>query len=206
MQNDRKLKAKLDDSAEVPFGQRVRRFVQSDFLRQIPLAHPILLPHTPNPIPQTQKLKTRRMRSSINPRRGNNRKGMTLLEVLVAMAVFLLALAGIAQLIEFGSNNSLEAARTTTGTRLANSKMAEVEAGVIPVTESGSGTFDEEPLWQWSVEVGAPVALNTYPVTVRVWIESGRTVEVTTSQILYDPLFMGNGAAAVAPTTTTQGP
>lgn len=129
---------------------------------------------------------------------------MTLLEVLVAIAVFLMALAGIAQLIEFGSNNSLEAARTTTGTRLANSKMAEVEAGVIPVTESGSGTFDEEPLWQWSVEVGAPVALNTYPVTVRVWIEQGRRVEVSTSQIIYDPLFMGNGAAAVAP--TAEGP
>jgi len=130
---------------------------------------------------------------------------MTLLEVLVAMAVFLLALAGIAQLIEFGTDNSVEAARTTTGTRLCQSKMAEAEAGVVSVTESSSGTFEEEPLWQWSVEIGAAVAVNTYPVTVRVWIDAGRKVEVSLTQIIYDPNFMGNGAAAVAP-TTAEGP
>ena len=132
-------------------------------------------------------------------RRSEQRGGMTLLEVLVAMAVFLMGLAGIAQLIEFGTDNAVEAARTTAATRLCQSKMAEVEAGVVPVTESTSGTFEEEPLWQWSVEIGAPVAPNTYPVTVRVWIEQGRKVEVSASQILYDPQFLGNGAAAVAP-------
>lgn len=140
----------------------------------------------------------------LKPRR-RPREGMTLLEVLIAMAVFLLALAGIAQLIDFGSNNAQEAARTTTGTRLCQSKMAEVEAGVVSVIEGGTGTFDEEPLWQWSVEVGTAVAANTYPVTVRTWIEQGRRVEVSQTQIIFDPQFLGNAAPAVAPTTTTGG-
>ncbi len=131
------------------------------------------------------------------------REGMTLLEVLVAMAVFLIALAGIAQLIEFGTNNSVEAARVTTGTRLCQSKMAEVEAGVVSITEGGSGTFDEEPLWQWSVEVGESVALNTYTVTVKTWIDQGRKVEVSLTQIIFDPQFMGTAAPAVAPAATT---
>ena len=131
------------------------------------------------------------------------RHGMTLLEVIVAMAIFLIALASIAQLIEFGTNNSIEAARTTTATRLCQSKMAEVEAGIIPATEGGQGTFDEEPLWKWSVEVGAEVAANTYPITVKAWIDQGRRVEVSMTQIVYDPQFMGNAASAVAPTTTT---
>ncbi len=131
------------------------------------------------------------------------RKGMTLIEVLVAMAVFLLALAGIAQLIDFGTNNSVEAARTTTGTRLCQSKMAEVEAGVVSMTEGSQGTFDEEPLWQWSVEIGAELAPYTYEVTVKTWIEQGRPVEVSLTQIIYDPQYMGNAAPAVAPTTTT---
>jgi len=131
---------------------------------------------------------------------------MTLLEVLVAMAVFLIALAGIAQLIDFGTDSAVEAARTTTGTRLSQSKMAEVEAGVVSVSESSSGTFDDEPNWQWSVEVGAEVAPNTYPVTVRVWIETGRKVEVDLSQIIYDPQYLGNGAAAVDPNTATEAP
>ena len=131
---------------------------------------------------------------------------MTLLEVLVAMAVFLIALAGIAQLIDFGTDSAVDAARTTTGTRLAQSKMAEVEAGVVPVSESSSGTFDDEPNWQWAVEVGAEVAPNTYPVTVRVWIETGRKVEVDLSQIIYDPQYLGNGAAAVDPNAATEAP
>ena len=134
------------------------------------------------------------------------RRGMTLLEVLVAMAVFLMALAGIAQLIEFGTDSAVEAARTTTGTRLCQSKMAEVEAGVIPATEDGTGVFEEEPLWHWSVEIGAAVAANTHPVTVRVWIDSGRKIQVTLTQIVFDPEFMGNAAPAIAPPTTTQGP
>ena len=132
-----------------------------------------------------------------------NRQGMTLIEVLVAMAVFLLALAGIAQLIDFGTNNSIEAARTTTGTRLCQSKMAEVEAGVVSMSEGSQGTFEEEPLWQWSVEVGTEVAPFTFEITVKAWIEQGRPVEVTLTQIIYDPRYMGNAAPAVAPETTT---
>ena len=140
-------------------------------------------------------------------RRTACREGLTLLEVLVAMAVFLLALAGIAQLIDFGTNSSVEAARTTTGTRLCQSKMAEAEAGVVSVSESSQGTFDDEPLWQWSIEIGAELAPYTYPVTVKVWIEQGRAVEVTLTQIIFDPQNMGNAAPAVAPeTTTTQRP
>ena len=131
------------------------------------------------------------------------RSGMTLIEVLVAMAVFLLALAGIAQLIDFGTNSAVEAARTTTATRLCQSKMAEVEAGVVSMSEGGQGTFEEEPLWQWSVTLGAELAPYTYEVTVRVWIEQGRPVEVTLAQIIFDPQYMGNAAPAVAPETTT---
>ena len=130
---------------------------------------------------------------------------MTLLEVVVAMAVFLIALAGITQLIEYGTTSAFEASRIATAARLCHSKVAEVEAGVVSCSSSSSGTFDEETSWQWSVDIGDTVAPNTYTVTVKVWSEQGGRVETTLTQIIFDPQFMGNAAPAVAP-TTTQGP
>ena len=139
----------------------------------------------------------------LKPRR-RSREGMTLLEVLIAMAVFLLALAGIAQLIDFGSNNAQEAARTTTATRLCQSKMAEVEAGVVNLQGSTNGTFDDEPDWSYTVDVQSPGPVNLYLVTVKVSRDvRGKPFEMTLSQHLMDPTRMGTAAQAEKPTTTT---
>jgi Tfp pilus assembly protein PilV len=129
---------------------------------------------------------------------------MTILEVLIAFAIFLFSLAAIAQLVDLGSRSARETIDQNTGTRLAQSKLAEVEAGVIAPSAGGSGTFDDEPDWQWSVESGGSPVPNVYDVTVRVWREVGANrFEVTLAQMVCDPLQMGTAAAAVSPTTTT---
>ena len=92
----------------------------------------------------------------------------------------------------------------TAGTRLAQSKLAEVEAGVISASTSDNGMFDDEPEWSYSVEPGAATIPNVYPVTVRVWREvAGRQYEVVLTQMIYDPAQMGKAAAATPPTATT---
>jgi hypothetical protein len=134
------------------------------------------------------------------------RAGLSLLEVLLALAIFLFSLAAIGALVEFGNERSTAAAMLTTATRLAQAKLAEVEAGSIPVATGGSGTFDDEPEWNWSVEAGAATVPNVYPVTVRVWREvAGQTHEVTLTQMVFDPLQMGNAAEAQPPETETTG-
>ena len=42
----------------------------------------------------------------------------------------------------------------STGTRLAQSKLAEVEAGVVSPSESSSGTCDGEPGWSYAIDSG----------------------------------------------------
>ena len=136
--------------------------------------------------------------------RPHQRAGLSLLEVLVALAIFLMSLAAIAGLVDFGAERAQSAAMTTLGTRLAQSKLAEVEAGLTPPNSSESGSFDDEPDWTFSVEPGAALAANTYPVTVTVRRQmGGRKYEVALTQVVFDPAFQGNAAAVVKPTATT---
>lgn len=128
------------------------------------------------------------------------RRGLSLLEVLLALAIFLMSLVAIGGLIDFGSDQGMAASMQAAGTRLAQSKLAEVEAGAIDLTSGGSGTFEDEPEWNWSVEATQTQWPNTYDVTVRVWRETSRRYEVTLSQIVFDPAQMGNGSEAQPPT------
>ena len=136
--------------------------------------------------------------------RAGRRPGLSLLEVLLSLAIFLLSMVAIFGLIEFGSERGTAAAMQSVGTRLAQSKLAEVEAGAIPANAGGSGSFDDEPEWNWSVDPGSPPVPNVYPVTVRVWRDfGGQTYEVVLSQMIYDPAQMGNAAEAQPPQTDT---
>ena len=132
------------------------------------------------------------------------RAGLSLLEVLVALAIFLISLASIAGLVDFGAERAQAASMTTLGTRLAQAKLAEIEAGVSPPNSSESGTFEDEPDWTFAVEPGAALAANTYPVTVRVSREmGGRQYEVVLTQVIFDPAFQGKAAAITKPTDST---
>ena len=134
------------------------------------------------------------------------RPGLSLLEVMLAMTIFLMAMVGIFGLLDFGSDQGTAAAMQAVGTRLAQSKLAEVEAGAIAVTAGGSGTFEDEPEWNWSVEPGAEVAPYVSPVTVRVWRDvNGRHYEVVLTQMVCDPAQMGNANEAQPPEAATGG-
>lgn len=132
------------------------------------------------------------------------RPGITLLEVLVSLTILLISLAALGQLIDLGEDNASRAGMTATGTRLAQSKLAEVEAGVIDCAAGGSGPCDDEPGWTWTVESSPGAAANLYEVTVRVGRDyKGRRFEVTLSQMVCDPAQMGGAAAAQPPTTAS---
>lgn len=137
------------------------------------------------------------------------RRGVSLIEVLLATAIFLLSIAAIGVLVGVGSDNALDATRTNLCSQLARGKMAELEAGVgeVTISSGGSGTFADRPNYNWEV-VSVPTSVpNAYDVTVRVWIEIGvRPTEVSLSQILLDPALMNNAAPLTAPTTETTPP
>ena len=139
-------------------------------------------------------------------RRLVRRAGMSLLEVLIAMAVLLICLTGIGRLVDAGTNRAMEAKYQTVGTRLAQSKLAEVEAGVIPVSSGGSGDFadDGEDAWQWTVDSTQSDATNAYDVVVTVSRPyRGQTFSVKLAQTVFDPQAIGTAAEAT-PTPLVQ--
>lgn len=144
-------------------------------------------------------------------RRGSGRsvrRGVSLIEVLLATAIFLMAIAALGILVRGGSEQATEAARTNLCSQLARAKMAELEAGVSDVTLSsgGSGEFADRPGYKWEViSTQSGVSSNAYDVTVRVWVESviGQSIEVSLSQVLLDPALMNNAAPLTAPSTAT---
>lgn len=130
---------------------------------------------------------------------------MTLLEVLVALAIFLIALVAVFGLVNFGADRGAVAAMKSAGTRLAQSKLAEVEAGAIPVSGGGSGQFDgDDAAWSWSVEPSAASVPNVYSVTVRVARDyRGHQFEVVLTQMVFDPTQMGTAVPAQPPQPST---
>ncbi len=134
----------------------------------------------------------------------HRRAGISLLEVLLALAIFLMALTAIGQLVDIGSDKAFDAQAQATGTRLAQSKLAEVEAGVIAIGTSASGSFDVESDWQWQVDATQESVPNLYTVTVKVSRQfKNRQFEVSLSQMMFDPQQLGNAAQAQPPQTTT---
>src|SRR5216684_4183400 len=84
------------------------------------------------------------------------RSGMSILEVLLAMAIFLMALAGLEQLLSISAYLAMETEFTNRARQLCQSKMNEVISGAIPVTSSqGDTPFDEDQSWSSSIDFQA---------------------------------------------------
>jgi general secretion pathway protein I len=133
-------------------------------------------------------------------RRTEPRQGLSLIEVLLALAIFLTALVAIARLVDMGADLELDARYQSRGTRLAQAKLAEVECGAIPL-ESGSGTFDgDDADWSWTLTVQSYDIPNLYLVSVSVSREvKGQAVTVTLSQLIFDPSLWGTAGEATRP-------
>jgi len=134
------------------------------------------------------------------PLAASRSSGFSLIEVLLAMAILLLSLVAISQLVGIGSDQGLDARFTMRGTRLAESKMAEIEAGALPM-ETGSGTFtDSDSDWSWTCDVQPSDATNLYQVQVTVSREvRGVPFTVTLGRLMIDPAVMGSAAQAERP-------
>jgi Tfp pilus assembly protein PilV len=132
------------------------------------------------------------------------RRGLSLLEVLIALAILILAVAALGRLVDIGSDRGYDARVYARGARLAQAKMAEVEAGVIPVSSETSGQFDgDDSVWSYTVTPAAAGPPNLYTVTVNVSRDvNGHTVNVYLAQMIFDPTLMGSAAQSEVPATT----
>jgi general secretion pathway protein I len=139
------------------------------------------------------------------------RRGITLLEVLVSLAIFLMSLIAIGHLIGTGADLAIDVKNESRASQLCQSKLHEVVWGIEPLSSS-SGTFDlDDSDWQWTVDCEQGNIANLWNVTVTVRRETngGSPVEFTLSQMVLDPSVRGSTfdtpAADTTPDTNTAG-
>ena len=111
-----------------------------------------------------QRLGDRRQGNRATTRR---RAGLTLLEVILAIAILGGALVVIGELIRTGSRSAQNARELTIAQILAESTMNEVAAGLIPATSTSTQVLETNPDWMYSLQVDpAPNQQGLLLVTV----------------------------------------
>ncbi len=96
------------------------------------------------------------------------RNGLTLLEVIVAIAILGGALVVIGNLVFLGSRAANNTRWHSEAQILCDAKMAEISAGVLPLQSSAGTPIAENPEWTYSVETGPTDVPGLLSVTVAV--------------------------------------
>ena len=136
------------------------------------------------------------------------RRAFTLLEVLTALTIFLLAMAVFGAIISRNGEVAAGIQRQNLATRLCQSKLHEVAAGVVSMSSQQDTPFDEEPDYTWSLDAQTGPVDGLWQVTVTVKrkaSEGGDVVQCTLTQMVLDPSVVGSNEDVVPVTASTTG-
>jgi general secretion pathway protein I len=135
------------------------------------------------------------------------RKGLTLLEVMVALAIFLFSMIAIYSLTDTASDTAQEIVNESRAQRLLESKMADFVAGVETLGSANEGDFEDEPGWKWNATAEQDSIANLWKVTITISQDTATNGAVTArlTQYILDPTARGGLTtdAATAPSTTS---
>ncbi len=126
------------------------------------------------------------------------RPGLSLLEVLVAMAIFLFSVIGIAHVIGQAGDRAVDVQRQSQAIQICQAKMAEVIAGAIPLSSQSDVSLDEDPDWHWSLDAQQGSVPGLWNVNIKVSRPGpGGNIETSLSQLVMDPSLRGNNTQPI---------
>ena len=99
---------------------------------------------------------------------GNRRSGLSLLEVILSIAILGGAMVVIGQLFNLGYRSALQTRLRSDANMLCDSKMAELAAGVLDATSTGTQQIPNNPDWNFSVDIQPSQQLGLLVATVTV--------------------------------------
>ena len=121
---------------------------------------------------------------------GRRRKGISLLEVILAVAILGGSMVVIGHGFFLGYRSVRNARMIGTGNRLADSAMAELAAGVIEPNSVGSSAFQDEPNWSYSIDIEDAEVPGLLTAMVTVENTTFRpNVSVTLTRLMVDPNY-----------------
>lgn len=124
----------------------------------------------------------------------HNRRGLSLMEVLIALTIFLFSLVAIGRLVVMSGDRALDVQQQSLAAQLCQAKLAEVLAGAVPLSSQSDVPFDEDPDYRWSLDAQSDATPNLWRVQVRVTRErpDGSKIECSLSQMVLDPSQRGS--------------
>jgi type II secretion system protein I len=122
----------------------------------------------------------------------NRRDGFSLLEVVLAMAILVGALAALGELLGLGTRHAREAADLTTAQLLCESKLAEIVAGILPPSAVAGAPCENDPEWLYTVlvEPTDEPGLLAVQVTVTENQPTLQPIEFSLTRWLPDPDYL----------------
>ena len=103
--------------------------------------------------------------------RRNARRGLTLLEIILALTIFFGAMAALSQLAWSGSRAAIQARLKTQAIVRCEAKLAEVLAGIEALGPKSNVAFPDDSKWTYSVSIGD----SPFPDLLQVQVTVGHT-------------------------------
>jgi hypothetical protein len=120
-----------------------------------------------------------------------------------------MSLAVISKLVELGVRASQYAQLQSRAVMLAESKMSEFVANILPLDGASGDTFVEDPAWQWTATVSdGPVdglkwvSIMVAPASTGELATNRERIEFTLSRWLLDPSYTADLDLAAEPPET----
>lgn len=121
------------------------------------------------------------------------RKGLTLFEVLLSLAIFTAALTAIGQLISNGMQGSVHARLQSEAVIRCESQLAELLILGEPIPSVSDEPFEDDPQWTWSAESSETEEVGLLFLTIVVNHTSDNMIgeaSFTLSRFYRDPLLL----------------
>lgn len=102
-------------------------------------------------------------------RRLGERRGFTLLEMILALAIFVGSVAVLSKLVLIGIENAEYSRWQAQAALIAENRFQELEAGVLTIDQSGDVVQDPDyPGWEWTLSAEPADLTGLYLVTIEV--------------------------------------
>lgn len=127
------------------------------------------------------------------------RRAFSLLEVLLALGIFLMSFVALSQLSTNGMNAAIDARLKTKAVLRCESKLAELVAAIEPLEDAADQPFQDDELWTWTVQIAAGPHADLQQVTVIVNYEGANELASTSfsmSRLIRDPVVYEMAAVA----------
>jgi type II secretion system protein I len=135
-----------------------------------------------------------------HPQYTPQRTGITLLEVILSLTIFLMAITILSELMTRGMDAALQAQLKTEAVFRCESKLNEVAVNPSQMTTQ-DGTFDDDNSWTWSVQQTTGPQTNLLDITVTVTHQSDNPaarVSTTFRRYIRDPQIYIDAQLAAA--------